>query len=46
MALLFFLSAQTDLNGVPFSYDETSGRVSVARESPMWRPEPDRRRRE
>jgi hypothetical protein len=27
-----------DLNGVPFSYDVSTGRVSVAPESPLWRP--------
>jgi hypothetical protein len=29
----------TDAAGVPFSYDRNSGRVSIARESPLWRPE-------
>jgi tetratricopeptide (TPR) repeat protein len=28
----------TDLQGVPFRYDGSSGRVSIARESPLWRP--------
>ena len=28
-----------DLRGVPFSYDVSRGRVSISRESPMWRPE-------
>ena len=28
-----------DAAGVPFGYDVSTGRVSVARESPMWRPE-------
>ena len=28
-----------DSAGVPFSYDETSGRVTVSRDSSMWRPE-------
>lgn len=27
-----------DLNGVPFSYDVLTGQVSVAPESPLWRP--------
>ena len=27
-----------DLRGTPFRYDESSGQVSIARESPMWRP--------
>ncbi len=27
-----------DLHGVPFRYDETTGRVSIAPESPLWRP--------
>jgi hypothetical protein len=27
-----------DLRGVPFRYDETTGRVSIAHESPLWRP--------
>jgi hypothetical protein len=29
-----------DLEGVPFRYDVSEGRVSIARESPLWRPEP------
>jgi hypothetical protein len=29
-----------DLLGVPFRYDVSEGRVSVSRESPLWRPEP------
>jgi len=28
-----------DAEGVPFSYDESSGRVSISRESPLWRPD-------
>jgi hypothetical protein len=28
-----------DAEGVPFSYDESTGRVSISRESPLWRPE-------
>ena len=28
-----------DLRGVPFCYDISSGRVSISRESPMWRSE-------
>jgi hypothetical protein len=32
----------TDAEGVPFSYDGKSGRVGIARESPLWRPEPPR----
>jgi hypothetical protein len=27
-----------DLNGVPFRYDEETGKVTIARESPLWRP--------
>jgi hypothetical protein len=27
-----------DQRGTPFRYDESSGQVSIARESPMWRP--------
>jgi hypothetical protein len=27
-----------DAEGVAFGYDESSGRVSIARESPLWRP--------
>jgi len=27
-----------DLNGVPFSYDVSTGQVSVSTESPLWRP--------
>ena len=27
-----------DLSGTPFRYDESSGQVSVARESTLWRP--------
>jgi hypothetical protein len=29
----------TDVAGVAFDYDEGSGRVSIARRSPMWRPQ-------
>jgi len=29
----------TDAAAVPFSYDEGSGKVTIARQSPMWRPE-------
>ncbi len=29
-----------DLEGVPFRYDASKGRVSISRESPLWRPEP------
>jgi tetratricopeptide (TPR) repeat protein len=29
-----------DLQGVPFRYDASSGRVSISRESPLWRPVP------
>jgi hypothetical protein len=28
-----------DVAGTPFGYDETSGRVFIARESPLWRPD-------
>jgi hypothetical protein len=28
----------TDAEGVPFGYDRRTGRVSIARESPLWRP--------
>ena len=28
-----------DLEGVPFSYDEETGRVSLSRRSPLWRKE-------
>jgi hypothetical protein len=34
----------TDLAGVPFHYDASRGRVSIARESPHWRPAPGGRR--
>jgi len=27
-----------DLSGTPFRYDESSGQVSISRESPLWRP--------
>jgi hypothetical protein len=30
----------TDAEGVPFGYDRKTGRVVIARESPLWRPEP------
>jgi hypothetical protein len=29
----------TDAAGVPFRYDASTGRASIARESPLWRPE-------
>ena len=29
-----------DLSGVPFRYDESSGQVSISRESALWRPTP------
>jgi len=29
-----------DLEGVPFRYDVSKGRVSISRESPLWRPAP------
>ena len=29
-----------DLNGLPFRYDASGGRVSISRESPLWRPVP------
>jgi hypothetical protein len=28
-----------DASGVPFSYDASTGRVSISRRSPMWRPD-------
>jgi hypothetical protein len=30
----------TDAEGVPFGYDRESGRVVIARQSPLWRPGP------
>jgi hypothetical protein len=32
--------ALTDPTGVPFRYDSATGRVSIAPQSPLWRPEP------
>lgn len=32
----------TDAAGLPFGYDRETGRVAIARESPLWRPEPPR----
>ena len=32
----------TDAAGVPFGYDRETGRVVIARESPLWRPGPPR----
>ena len=32
----------TDAAGVPFGYDRKTGRVVIARESPLWRPDPPR----
>lgn len=32
----------TDAEGVRFGYDRETGRVVIARESPLWRPEPPR----
>jgi hypothetical protein len=31
--------ALTDAAGVPFSYDEKSGKVTISQRSPMWRPD-------
>jgi hypothetical protein len=32
----------TDAAGVAFGYDRKTGRVVIARESPLWRPDPPR----
>ena len=34
-----WLGSLEDRAGVPFSYDVSTGKVSVARDSPMWRPQ-------
>jgi hypothetical protein len=35
----FWAGPLTDAAGVPFDYDVSTGRVTMSRESPLWRPE-------